>query len=53
MKRFTLTYSYIGDKGELIQHKEEYPTRISAIINYWFANHDRRKVWVTLKENKK
>jgi len=53
MKGFTLTYSYIGDMGELIHHKEEYPTRISAIINFWFAKHDRRKTFVTLRKNKK
>ncbi len=50
MKGFTLTYSYIGDMGELIHHKEEYPTRISAIINFWFAKHDRRKTFVTLRK---
>lgn len=50
MKGYILTYAYIGDMGELINHYEEYPTRISGLINYWFAKHDRRKVFVTLKE---
>ena len=50
MKGCILTYSYIGDKGELIMHKEEFPTRISGLINYWFAKHDPRKTFVTLKE---
>lgn len=44
-----LRYFVSGDLGVLIQKKEEYPTRISGRINYWFACRDKRKYNVTLE----
>lgn len=42
-------YFEVGEKGVLIQHKEDYPTRISGQINYWLACHDPRKRNVTIE----
>ena len=49
MTACTLRYFVVGDLGELVHHKEEYPTRISGLINYWFACRDKRKYNVTLE----
>jgi hypothetical protein len=43
MTTWTLTYAEVGSRGELIQHKEEYPSRISAGVNFFFARRDPKK----------
>ena len=53
MKTWILTYFEIGSKGELIMHKEEYPTKISAAVNEFFAKRDPKKINVKkFKEEK-
>lgn len=42
-------YFEAGDKGVLIQHKEEYPTKLSGRFNYWLACRDPRKRNVTIE----
>lgn len=42
-------YSEVGKNGELILHKEEYPTKISGKFNYWLACRDPRKRNVTIE----
>ena len=42
-------YYEVGEKGALIQHREDYPTKISGRINYWFACRDPRKMNVTIE----
>jgi hypothetical protein len=42
-------YFEVGDKGVLIQHKEEYPTKLSGRFNYWLACRDPRKRNVTIE----
>lgn len=46
-------YFEVGEKGVLIQHKEEYPTKISGRINYWLASRDPRKRNVTIEYTEK
>lgn len=42
-------YFEVEEEGVLLQHKEEYPTKISGQINYWLACHDPRKRNVTIE----
>ena len=42
-------YFEVEEEGVLLQHKEEYPTKISGRINYWLACHDPNKRNVTIE----
>ncbi len=50
MKQFVISYYEIGDKGELVHHKEVFFTRLAARINFWFSQRNKRRVHLYLTE---
>lgn len=50
MKVWVLTYFEFGSKGEMIRHREEFPTKISAKINLFFSEKNKRRWMCELKK---
>ena len=50
MKQYVLIYSEIGDKGELVQHREVFFTRLGARINLFFSAMNKNRVMHRIKE---
>ena len=50
MSTWVLTYLEFGSKGEMIRHREEFPTKISAKVNLFFTKKNKRRCWPELKK---
>ena len=50
MKQYVMTYSEVGYKGALIQHREVFLTRLGAHINLFFSKLNKNRIWHNLKE---
>ncbi len=50
MTNYILTYFEVGDKGELIQHRETFITGIAARINYALCFKTKKRVNITLRK---
>lgn len=48
MTNYILTYFEVGDKGELVQHRETFITGIAAHINYALCFKNKRRTNITL-----
>lgn len=53
MATWILTYYEIGDKGEQIHHREEFPSIVSAKINLFFSRRHKRRIFCELKKKEK
>lgn len=50
MTNYILTYFEVGDKGELVQHRETFITGIAAHINYALCFKNKRRMNITLRK---